>query len=57
MNEKREEFGKERVGLVLKENSRKGANVILQAVLDALENHSGQELRTDDVTVIVLKRK
>ncbi|MCR4899704.1 MAG: SpoIIE family protein phosphatase [Treponema sp.] len=57
MNEKREEFGKERVGLVLKENSRKGANAILQAVLDALEKHSGQELRTDDVTVIVLKRK
>ena len=57
MNEKREEFGKENIGKILTEYSRKNADVILQNILVSLDQHTGQEMRTDDVTVIILKRK
>ena len=57
MNENREEFGKENIGKILTEYSRKNADVILQNILASLDQHTGQEMRTDDVTVIILKRK
>ena len=57
MNARREEFGKENVGKVLIDNSRKNANSILQLLMANLDIHTGQEMRNDDVTVIVLKRK
>ena len=57
MNARREEFGKENVGKVLMDNSKKNANSILQLLMANLDIHTGQEMRNDDVTVIVLKRK
>ena len=56
-NSEREEFGKNRLEKILLENGRKNAQTILQALIDSLNSHTGQEMRTDDVTVIVLKRK
>ena len=57
MNARREEFGKENVGKVLMDNSKKNANSILQLLMANLDIHTGQEMRNDDVTVIILKRK
>jgi len=57
MNQKREEFGKERIGKILMQNSRRSASVILSNLMDALNEHSDLELRSDDLTVIILKRK
>ena len=57
MNFEREEFGRERIAQVLKEDNRKSADSILQSLLHNLNEHTGSELRTDDVTVIILKRK
>ena len=57
MNELRKEFGKEGIGRVLYENNKKSAQVIMQSLLSSLEDHAHHELMTDDVTVIILKRK
>ncbi|MBO4533143.1 MAG: SpoIIE family protein phosphatase [Treponema sp.] len=57
MNSRREEFGKENVGKVLMDNSKKNANSILQLLMANLDIHTGQEMRNDDVTAIILKRK
>ena len=57
MNELRKEFGKEGIGRVLNEHNKKSAQIILQSLLASLEDHAHQELMTDDVTVIILKRK
>ena len=57
MNELRKEFGKEGIGRVLNENNKKSAQIIMQSLLSSLEDHAHHELMTDDVTVIVLKRK
>jgi serine phosphatase RsbU (regulator of sigma subunit) len=57
MNELRKEFGKEGIGRVLNENNKKSAQIIMQSLLSSLEDHAHHELMTDDVTVIILKRK
>ncbi len=56
-NSEREDFGKDRLETILLENGRKNAQTILQALIDSLNSHTGEEMRTDDVTVIILKRK
>ena len=57
MNEHRQEFGKDKLGKILIETNRKNADSILQTLLARLDQHTGQEMRTDDVTVIILKKK
>lgn len=57
MDYNREEFGRERIAQVLKEDNRKSAQGILQSLLHNLNEHTGNEFRTDDLTVIILKRK
>ena len=57
MDSSRDEFGKERIAKVLIEENRKGSDGIMQSLIQSLNQHSGPELRSDDVTVIILKRK
>jgi len=53
----KEQFGYERIGKVVQENSHKSATEILRALEGAVENFSGGTPRDDDRTIIVLKRE
>ncbi len=53
----KEQFGYERIGKVVQENSGKSAAEILRALEEAVENFSFGTPRDDDRTIIVLKRE
>ena len=57
MNKNREQFGKERVRALLRQNSSKSAREIVHAFLDGLKAHTADSPRDDDLTIIVLKRE
>lgn len=51
------QFGKANIKNVIKENKTKTADEILKALKQSLETHTKDQPRTDDVTIIVLKRE
>lgn len=57
MNIHREEFGKSTVQSLLQRNHTKGAQDILNIIMKKLNEHSSGAPRSDDITVIILKRK
>jgi phosphoserine phosphatase RsbU/P len=52
-----EKFGKERIGRILRDRHRLGAERILEAILGALEDFRGKGLVEDDITLLVLKAR
>jgi sigma-B regulation protein RsbU (phosphoserine phosphatase) len=56
MNKSKEEFGKERIIRILKNSAPKGAQSILEDIIDELYLFTNGEKREDDLSIIVLKR-
>ncbi|MBW1637353.1 MAG: SpoIIE family protein phosphatase [Deltaproteobacteria bacterium] len=54
-NENGENFGKERVKILLKENSHLGSKQIIEAVTDAITLFRGTRPLTDDTTLLIAK--
>lgn len=57
MNSSREQFGSERVKQIIRENYAKSAQSILEELIDGLYDFIGENLREDDMTIMVLKRE
>ncbi len=54
-NNRNEEFGVERLGEVVREAQRDSAEKIREALIQAVQHHSGNGIHTDDITVVVLR--
>jgi sigma-B regulation protein RsbU (phosphoserine phosphatase) len=50
-----ENFGKERIGQILRDHHRQSAESIQQKILDALEEFRGTRQLEDDVTLLIIK--
>lgn len=57
MNENREEYGRKALEKILKGSEEKSAQEILREIQESLDSFVGSAARTDDVTIIVMKRK
>ena len=57
MNEQREIFGEERLWSVIEANGDKDAQAMMEAILGAVEDFVKEVARSDDLTLIVLKRE
>lgn len=57
MNENRVEFGRKELKNILKESCSFSSQTILHDILQSLSAHVGMADHTDDVTIIVMKRK
>lgn len=55
-NENHEQFGRNRINQIIKENYHLSANEIKLKLINSLNGFIGEELRDDDITFIVLKR-
>jgi serine phosphatase RsbU (regulator of sigma subunit) len=55
MNSRSEEFGSERLIEVVRQSRDRSAREIVQAVLDAVEDHRAGFAPNDDTTVVVLR--
>lgn len=55
-NEDHEQFGRERINEIVKENCNLSAQEIKLKIINSLNGFIGEVLRDDDITVIVLKR-
>jgi len=56
-NENGEQFGEDRLKMVLKENVNRPASDILAKLLEAVREFSNSDLQRDDITVVVVKGK
>lgn len=56
MNVEREQFGEERLEAVLHDVHAHPAERIIDALLDAAREHAGGTARSDDITIIVVRR-
>lgn len=56
LNNKREEFSKERLMQIIDENKKAPASIILEKIIYSLKDFIQDQNPTDDITVIVLKR-
>jgi len=56
MNEDYDEFGMERLCMVIKDARRGTAAEIVQTITQAIDDHSGETAQFDDITMVVLKR-
>lgn len=54
-NKEGEMFGREALDLIIKENANSDAHTILSVIQQALKEFRGEELRSDDETLIVIK--
>jgi sigma-B regulation protein RsbU (phosphoserine phosphatase) len=50
-------FGEERLLQVLKENQSGSAREIQTAILNAISTHTGDSPQSDDITLVVIKRR
>ena len=57
MNASREEFGNERLEVILKEAHEMSSQQIINAIKAGINDFVGEEEQTDDITMLVLKRK
>ncbi len=57
MNIHREDFGKSTVQALLQRNHTKSAQEIMNVIMKKLNEHSAGAPRSDDITVIIIKRK
>ena len=56
-NDNHEQFGRERIELLVKENHNLSANEIKEKLINALNDFIGDVQRNDDITMIVLKKE
>ncbi|MCB0283232.1 MAG: SpoIIE family protein phosphatase [Calditrichae bacterium] len=56
MNRNEDEFGLDNVKSIVKNNQDKSAREILDAILEAIDNHASGAEQMDDITMIVLKK-
>jgi len=57
MNEKMEEFGEERLLKIVEENKEISASKLIYKIIGAANEHSGNTSQSDDMTLVVVKRK
>ena len=57
MDEEDEEFGEEKLGDLLAAHHGDSVEVLADAVFDAVANHTGDSLQTDDMTLLIIKRE
>lgn len=56
MNSFEEEFEEERLLKVIMENHKKSSSEIVDAIINAVKEHTGEADQTDDMTLLVVKR-
>ncbi|MCL7452545.1 MAG: SpoIIE family protein phosphatase [Anaerolineae bacterium] len=57
MDKEHQVFGETRLEALLAEHARATAGEVLQSVVDAVREHAGQVAQSDDLTVLVVKRR
>ncbi len=57
MNPKQEQFGEQRIGEVIREHRHMPAAGIIDALMHAAKTHAGTAPQSDDMTIVVVKRK
>lgn len=57
VNANEEFFGEERLVDVIKRFQDDSAEKLIEAIISSVEAHSGNSAQTDDVTLVVIKRK
>lgn len=57
MNSDLEQFGEERLQTVIKENRTASPHELIEKIISAVRTHAGDHPQSDDMTLIVLKRK
>jgi len=56
MNHKHEEFGEERLALLVNEHKNKTAQDVIDVVIDRVKKHAKDRPQMDDMTLVVIKR-
>ena len=56
MNHKLEEFGEERLALLVDEHKSKTAQDVINIVINKVKNHAKNRPQMDDMTLVVIKR-
>jgi transcriptional regulator with GAF, ATPase, and Fis domain len=56
MNLKREQFGYENIRTIIRSNSAKGAQEIVDTLFNAIRNHAGGADQFDDTTIVIIKK-
>ncbi|MBN1639182.1 MAG: PAS domain S-box protein [Ignavibacteriales bacterium] len=57
MNEKREQFGKDRLLELVQQNTERASNKIVEDILSVAKAHCTIEELNDDMTIVIIKRK
>jgi sigma-B regulation protein RsbU (phosphoserine phosphatase) len=57
MNSSEEEFGEDRLIEVVGDNKKDSPEVLIEKILSAVSDHSGDEPQMDDMTLVVVKRE
>ena len=57
MNERKEEFGDERLQEIVQQNCSDSARELIDKITDAVNSHFGNASQNDDMTIIIIKRK
>lgn len=57
MNENEEEYGEEKLEKLITENKNLSADKIAELIIESVNNYSGTLPQSDDITLIVIKRK
>jgi len=56
MNASGEEFGEEKLALLVNEHKKKTAQDVINIVIDEVKNHARDRPQMDDMTLVVIKR-
>lgn len=57
MNSNLDQFGEERLQTIIRDNRTASPNEIIEKIISAVRAHAGDQPQSDDMTLIVLKRK
>ncbi len=57
MNERKEEFGDEKLQEIIEHNSGNSARELIDRIIAAANLHFGNASQNDDMTIIIIKRK
>lgn len=57
MNERKEEFGDEKLQQIVQHNGTVSATVLIKKIVDVVHAHFGNMPQNDDMTLVILKRK
>lgn len=57
MNARSEQFGEPRLTAIVQDNRDRTSAEVIDAIIDAVKSHAGTAVQSDDMTLVVIKRK